>query len=251
MAGIGSAAGGAVEKAGRHVRNAWRYVSDAIAFSPELPSYYTGPYYLGPAQPMCCNPEAKVPEVFYGRYLFHAEIADAEGLKLEPTFVTSPTGNVAVFGKFYRQMEQLLKRAVDEMAQARPLVPERCRLMFDAEDSPVRWFYHTARTEANFYESCQLRDRLLAFASKDAKTQQETEEARRDYDRWRTVLMDERANATEALPVMEKDVRLDFYYGGDHTFSHGADMIRAKLDLINQEIEEFLPALAKKCGFSP
>ncbi len=73
-------------------------------------------------------------------------------------------------------------------------------------------------------------------------------EARRTYDRWREVLLDEQANATEALPVMEADVRLDFYYGGDHTFAHGADMIRAKLELIEQEITEFLPALARKCG---
>jgi len=239
------------ERAGPHVRNAWKYVSEAIEFSPELPSYYTGPYYLGPAHPMCADPDAKVPEVFYGQYLFHAEIADGEGIKLKPTFVTSPTGNVPVFGRFYRHMEDLLRRAEREMSAARPLVPERCRLMFDAEDSPVRWFYHTARTEANFYESCQLRDRLIALAAQETRTQDEVGEARRTYERWRTVLLDEKANSTEALPVMEADVRLDFYYGGDHKFSHGADMIRAKLEIIDREIDEFLPALARKCGFDP
>ena len=238
------------ERAGPHVRNAWKYVSEAIEFSPELPSYYTGPYYLGPAHPMCADPDAKVPEVFYGQYLFHAEIADGEGIKLKPTFVTSPTGNVPVFGKFYRRMEGLLRRAVDETAAARPLVPERCRLMFDAEDSPVRWFYHTARTEANFYESCQLRDRLIALAAQETRTQEDIAAGRRAYERWRTVLLDEKANSTEALPVMEADVRLDFYYGGDHKFSHGADMIRAKLELIDREIDEFLPALARKCGLN-
>jgi hypothetical protein len=141
-------------------------------------------------------------------------------------------------------MEELLKLAVDEMAAARPLVPERCRLMFDAEDSPVRWFYHTARTEANFYESCQLRDRLLAFTAQKSKTKEQIADARRDYERWREVLLDEKANATESLPVMESDMRLDFYYGGDHNFSHGADMIRAKLEIIDHEINEFLPTLA-------
>ncbi len=246
-------------QAGPHVRKAWKYVSDAIAFSPELPSYYTGPYYLGPAHPMCADPKAEVPKVFYGRYLFHAEIADAEGLKVEPTFVRSPTGNVPVFGMFYRRMEELLKRAVDEMAAAEPLVPQRCRLMFDAEDSPVRWFYHTARTEANFYESCQLRDQLLAFAEQNGShplrakrdgtiTLLSLGDARLAYQRWREVLMDEKANATMALPLMEADMRLDWYYGGDHTFPHGADMIRAKLELIEREIGEFLPALAHKCG---
>jgi hypothetical protein len=62
------------------------------------------------------------------------------------------------------------------------------------------------------------------------------------------VLLDEKANAVEALPVMEADMRLDFYYGGDHTFSHGAEMIRAKLHILEKEIDEFLPSLARRCG---
>ena len=233
-----------------HLRQAWKHVSEAVAWSPELPSYYRGPYYLGPAHPMCADPEAKLPSLFYGRYLFNAEITDAEGLKLEPTFVVSPTGNVPVFGRFYRRMEDLLKRAVDEIAVAEPVVKPADRLDFEAEASPLRWFYHTARTEANFYESCQLRDRLLAFAKRPPteKTAAEIARMRPIYERWREVLLDEKANAAEALPVMEKDMRLDFYYGGDHTFSHGAAMIRAKLQILEKEIDEFLPSLARRCG---
>lgn len=239
------------DEAGPHVRAAWRHVSEAIEQSPELPPYYTGPYYLGPCHPMCADPEAEVPEVFYGRYLFHAEIADAEGLKLEPTFMTSPRGNVPVFRDYYRRMEQLLAQAVAEMDAAAPSVPERCRLMFDAEDSPVRWFYHTARTHANFYDSCMLRDALLAFAGKKEATDEEVRRHQALYDRWREVLQDERENTQAALPVMEGDVRLDMYYGGDHTFSHGADMIRAKLGLLDRELGVFLPGLAKRCGLDP
>jgi hypothetical protein len=239
------------KEAGPHLRKAWRNVSDAITFSPELPSYYTGPYYLGPAHPMCPDPEAKLPEVFYGLYLFRAEITDAEGLKRHPTFVTSPTGNIPVFGKFYRQMEALLKKAVDEIEAASPLVPDRHHLMFDAEASAIRWFYHTARTEANFYESCQLRDKLLTLVSQATKKQDDIAKTLQIYNRWREVLLDEKANAAEALPVMEADMRLDFYYGSDHTFSHGADMIQAKLKIIDHEINEFLPALAQRCGLHP
>ncbi|MBI4560312.1 MAG: hypothetical protein HY706_22215 [Candidatus Hydrogenedentes bacterium] len=236
--------------AGPHLRKAWRHVSEAIAWSPELPSYYTGPYYLGPAHPMCADLDAKLPDVFYGRYLFMAEMVDAEGLKLRPTFVTSPTGNVPVFGKFYRQMESLLRQAVDAMDQARPLVPERCLPMFNSEDSAARWFYHTARTEANFYESCQLRDELLRLAALPTRTPEETEQARTAFARWRMVLLDEKANAESALPVMEADMRLDFYYGGDHSFPHSADMIRAKLELLDHELNTFLPALATRCGLT-
>jgi hypothetical protein len=236
------------DEAGPRVRKAWKYVSDAIAYSPELPSYYTGPYYLGPAHPMCADPEAKLPGLFLGYYLFMAEIADEEGLRPRPTFVISPTGNVPVFGKFYRRMEELLSSAVEEMDAARPLVPERLRLTFNAEDSAVRWFYHTARTEANFYESCQLRDALLEMAGRKDLDSETVARARGMYARWREVLLDEKANAEQALPVMEADVRLDFRYGGDHTFSHGADMMRAKLDLIEGELSKTLPAIANRLG---
>lgn len=235
-----------------HLRSAWRYVSEAIAWTPEIPSYYLGPYYLGPAQPMCADGGDKLPPIFYGRYLFHAEITDAEGLKLEPTFVVSPGGNVAVYGRFYRRMEDLLKRAVAEIEAAEPLIKPDDRLAFEAEASPIRWFYHTARTEANFYESCPLRDRLLAFAGRPPaeRAAEETARIRPLYERWREVLIDERANALEALPVMENDMRLDFYYGGDHTFSHGGETIRAKLQILEKEINDFLPALARRCGLS-
>ena len=141
--------------------------------------------------------------------------------------------------------------AAGEIADAEPLVKPTDRLSFEAEASPLRWFYHTARTEANFYESCQLRDQLLAFAGRprEEKTTAEITRMRPVYDRWCAVLLDEKANAAEALPVMEKDMRLDFHYGGDHTFSHGAEMIRAKLQILEKEIDEFLPSLARRCGF--
>ncbi len=40
------------------------------------------------------------------------------------------------------------------------LTPDRCTLMFEAEDSSVRWFCATARIQAHFDESCQIHDRL-------------------------------------------------------------------------------------------
>ena len=42
---------------------------------------------------------------------------------------------------------------------------------------------------------------------------------------------------------MRADVRLDPYYGGDHTFPHGAETINAKLDILQREISEYLPSL--------
>ena len=234
--------------AGPRLRDAWKQVSEAITWSPEIPTYYTGPYYLGPAQPMCADLDAKLPEVFDGYYLFMAEITDAEGVKLRPTYFTSPTGNVPVFLKYYRKMEELLGKAVDDINAASAQTPERCQLQFRSEASSIRWFYHTARTEANFYESCQLRDKFRALAAKPARTPEELEAAKADYARWLEVLRNEKTNTADALPVMQGDMRLDFYFGGDHSFHHGVDVLRAKLAIMDTEINETLPALAKRCG---
>lgn len=234
-----------------HLRKAWGLVSKAIEFSPELPPYYTGPYYLGPAHPMCADPKAELPQVFYGYYLFQAEISDAEGMKRQPTFFTKPRGDAEVFGWYYRQMEGLMKDAVAELDAAKVVASPRCPLMFRSEESATRWLYHTARTHANFYESCRLRDRLLAAADIPSRTEEETSAARADLRRWNELLLDEKANTEAALPVMEADVRLDFYYGGDHTFPHGAEMIRAKLEILKNELNNYLPSVAARLGINP
>lgn len=236
------------DQAGPHLRKAWAHVSEAIPFSPELPSYYNGPYYLGPAQPMCVSPEAELPPVFYGRYFFLAEMTESEGLALRPTFVTSPTGNVPVFGEMYREMEKNLKLAVEEIDRASDSVPERNRHTFRAEEIPIRWFYHTVRTEANFYESCRIRDSLREAIKKEKLSQPERESAQGLMKRWEAVLKDELDNAKTALPLQEQDIRLDFYFGGDHSFSHGTEMIQAKIDLLEGEISRELPAIKQKLG---
>ena len=73
-------------------------------------------------------------------------------------------------------------------------------MTFEAECSPVRWFYHTARTQANFYESCQLRDALLAFAEQQERGSDAIEKHRQMFERWKQVLLDEKANTETAPP---------------------------------------------------
>ena len=63
---------------------------------------------------------------------------------------------------------------------------------------------------------------------------------------WKKILEDELANTREALPLIQQDMRLDPYFGGDHTFPHGEKMIEAKLKILQSEIDEYLPSLAAK-----
>ena len=233
------------DQAGPRLRRAWACVSSAIEYSPELPPYYTGPTYTGPAHPMCADPEAELPAVFHGLYLFRAEAQDAEGLKSHPTFCVDARGDVPVLERFYRRMEEHLHQAVEQVDAAVPLVAERCRRTFAAEVSSIRWFYHTIRTTANFYTSCRLRDQLRQLMTAEPL---DAVEVRPLYEQWRQTLLDERANARAALPVAREDVRLDFYYGSDHTFPHLAEMLEAKLELLERELNEVLPETARRCG---
>jgi len=237
---------GGSEAAGREIREAWRKVSEAIPYSPEIPAYYTGPYYLGPAQPMICDPNAAVPEVFNGYYLFMAEISDDEGVKKRPTYYTKPSGKVRVFRDFYRQMEALLKEAAAHMDAAQPQVPQHARLMFDAEYSVVQWFYRTVRSEANFYQSCMYREDLRELAEQPSRTPEEQAEAAKMIDDWLALLRDEKENTEAAIPLIQNDIRIDAYYGGDHTFSHTEDMLRAKLKIMEGEINTYVPGLRDK-----
>lgn len=65
----------------------------------------------------------------------------------------------------------------------------------------------------------------------------------RDTDPWQQVLLDERENCEAALPLIEADMRLDPYCGIDHSFPHGADRIRKKLAVLQNEIEGYSPWL--------
>ena len=68
------------------------------------------------------------------------------------------------------------------------------------------------------------------------------------FDRSQKVLLDKRRIREKALPLAEADMRLDCYYGIDHAFPHVTDMIRAKLEILNREIDDTLPQLARRCG---
>ncbi len=225
--------------AGPYLREAWRHVSKAIEFVPELPPYFAGPYYMGAAHPMCADPEAQLPALYPEKGPFG------------PYVLTEARGDVPVFGAYYRAMEASLREAVAELDKARPLVPERCRKTFVAELSPTQWLYSTSRTHANFYESCQLRDALHALAGEGGAGTEERSRSQAQYDRWRAILEDERANSVEALSLVENDPRLDFHYRQRLELPHAPDLIRAKLELVDHELTKYLPELARQCGLDP
>jgi hypothetical protein len=236
-------------EAGPYLRNAWKYVSEAVPLVPEIGSYYRGPHYLGPAHPMIADASAEVPDVFYGYYLYYVEMTAEDALKGRPTYFTDAPGtDPDLYGRYFEQMRGLLEKAAREVDAAEAMVPERCRLMFNGEASCIRWFYRTARTESNFSKSCRYRHELVPLSRRDSLSQEEKEKARELLNSWRKVLIDERENTGAAVGLAEADCRLDFFFRGDHSFPHVTDMLHAKLRILDTEINEYLPSLAKKCG---
>ncbi len=230
---------GGSDKAAAHLRKAWRHVSESMTWVPELPPYFQGPYYAGPTHPMCADPEMELPECFQGKSDFGAHI------------LKEARGDVVTFGRLYRKMEQALGRAVEEMDAASGHVPGRCRTVFDGEMLPLRWLYHTARTHANFYESCHLRDSLLKTAKPKSEGSGEASPSfgRESFQRWMAILEDEIRNTRAARKVVRQDSRLDV-----HNTENGAalapaeTLFRAKLKLLQYERSVFLSSLAKKNG---
>jgi hypothetical protein len=225
--------------AATHLQQAWGFVSQAITNSPDLPPYFCGPYFLGPAHPMCADLSAELPKMFQARSRFG------------PHVLTGPTCTALFAVRNYRRMEQCLSNAVQCFDAAAPQVPQRCTMTFQAEDLPARWFYHVVRTHANFYESCLVRDYFQGLEPRGALGGADKVEARMKYDRWVAVLKDEQANTRAAMPVVMKDPRLDVRYGfGGGALDPANDMMHAKLELLNQELTEYLPKVARRHGLA-
>ncbi len=237
-------------KAAPHLREAWRNVSEAIGWSPEIPTYYKGPLYIGPAQPMIADKTAEVDELFDGYYLFLAEMKPSEGLKSHPTYFVDASGGkqVDAFSKSYDKMNEFLVKANVAIAEAKDLVPSQNTVLFESQAYPIQWLYHSVRTQSNFNRSCVIRDELIPLSEKGALSPEEKVRATELYTQWRAVLTDELENARAAAPVARADVRLDCYYRGDHMFNHLWDMVDAKIVLLEEELNTFLPAVATKCG---
>jgi hypothetical protein len=84
----------------------------------------------------------------------------------------------------------------------------------------------------------------MAFAEHGGVPPNELESAQAAFARWRDVLRDERANAAEALPVAQADIRLDACLN----YASTQELIRAKLVILDQELQDYLPGIARKCG---
>jgi hypothetical protein len=224
------------------LRMAWKHVSDAVSCSPVLDEYLSGPMYLGPAHPMCADVNYELPDGFYGVFKYPVKTG----------VLDSQVNSGLLFAEYYRKMEQAAYKAVQCIGNIQGSVASEYKLTYESQRVAIRWLYHTARTSANLYESFSLRDKLLAALNSRTAGAVEIDQLRLDYQKWMNIMIDEKQNAQEALPLMQADIRLDFYYGyyGDKPWPHrhGVEMIADKLEILEYEINEYLPSVARDMG---
>lgn len=241
-------------KAGKLLRMAWREASNGFAYIPSINSYYRGPHYLGPAHPFVLNPDTAIPDVFKGYYLFLMEINMESAMQPLPTYDLYPEmifgysgpESIPVLETYYRVVQDHLERAVAALNEAESMIPERSRVIYEAETLGIRWFYHTARTLGNIYESFRLTGKLKEWIEiNPLPSPEEIEKGEKTLKRLQEIMLDEKQNALEAIPIAEKDPRIDTLHRGDHSFNSLIDMLHAKIKLIDQQVEEEIPLIEK------
>lgn len=244
---------------------AWDLVSQATALSPQIPRYFSGPLFLGPAHPLMLDTNVALPRVFLGPMLSEAEVGVAKALtpvsavERTPQFrpvvdvtedgafrlVSTPRNTVARFAERYRAMRRLLDESIPLFEAALSKSPPAGRIALESELSVARWFAHTIRTTANFYQAGELRQCVLAAAPPAGTTREEC------YRRIVAIVADEEGNTRAALKVLEHDMRLDVYYQPFTAFAHSRDMIAAKLLLLRHDREVYLPELRRRLSAAP
>jgi len=232
------------ETAAQLLERAWEEVDDGFDFMPYMHCYYKGPQYLGPANPIAFDYTEELSEVFRGYYCFLNEAKEDSAVTplrtYEPLSYTEShrEGDSKVIETYYRVVEKHLEKAVEKLEQAESLIGESFKTTWEVESFPIRWFYHTARACGNMFEMGRVYRSLS-----DADNIEETE---RLLDRFEELFCDELSNAQEALPIAEQDVRFETLWRGDHSFSRIAEMLRAKIELTENQIKDRLPVIREE-----
>ena len=182
------------------------------------------------------NTDIAIPEVFNGYFLYLMETNIQTAMNPLPTYYTEPpkrsgfseAESVPLTEAYYRVAEGYLERAVNALDRAEPMVANRCQTVYEAETLPIRWFYHTVKTCGNVYECFRLRNK----ADKASLLRLEN------------LLVEEKENTLQAMPIAQKDPRIDTLHRGDHSFHSLRAMMQAKIQLLNMQIV----ALQRKKG---
>jgi hypothetical protein len=245
----------------QQLEQAWDLISQAISLSPQIPIYFRGPTFLGPAHPLMLDPEQDIAPVFHGRFLYLVESSELEALNLDAVVdripqvhtvvrvrddgtveAENPPGNsISSFGRRYRAMLKLVDEAVDSLEQATSAKSNTSNIMFASELSIARWFQETLRSTANFYEAYELRNCARNNSSDLSKHDRMV-----CHEKLVMLVQDEVRNTQAALQTVLADVRLDVYFQPFLGVAHTSEMIKAKLRLLDREEHIYLPALAKE-----
>ena len=243
------------------VRKAWRCFSDALRHHPCL-HYYTGSYFVGPAQPLVLDPnrlEALDP-VFFGRFYWQWETQatrDRRALETaKPLFFVRPAfraearrGPDAGRDVGLRELETLARlweRGVRHLAAAGRHVPPACRARYRREWILGRHLALTWRSAATVEAFLRLRDTIRAFSGNPVLRAGHWRENRRDLLRLERMIRSEQAVAREDGKLIRGVDFLDLSLRLDMGAASLEAMLKAKQAQLDRLLRIDLPAWRKE-----
>lgn len=170
----------------KHMRTAWRKMSDAMIHHPSL-DYYLGSYFMGPCQPLLLDPDdiQKLDKSFFGYFYWQLQEASADTKNMQtspkPLFYTNPAFEVKARrgsnrGKEVgldelKKMTSLWKSGVIEMEKVKKQVPSHLKEKFQEMYVLSKFLEYNWSSATNVEEFLRLRNEII-------------ENSRSHFERW-------------------------------------------------------------------
>ena len=245
-------------KAAPIVRRAWKAFSEGMRHHPQL-DYYRGTYFIGPAQPLVLNPDARAANLdpaFFGQFYWHWEnsVTGDETILVtgQPLFFSKPNfraiarrgpdRNRDVALDELKEMARLWEKGVRELEKARQHVPASYRTRFNREFVLCQHLAYTWRSGANVEEFLRLRDIIKEFSGRSWVRSGHVRENMRDLKRMEVIAQEELAIAKKDLALVSKTDFLDLGLRLDMGTASTPTILKAKIDQVTNLLEHELPA---------
>ncbi len=240
------------------VRRAWRLFSEGMRHHPQL-DYYRGTYFIGPAQPLVLEPNARANNLdpsFFGQFYWHWENSvtgdDTILVTGQPLFFSSPNfrafkrrgldRNRDVALEELREMAELWERGVKELEKARQHVPPSCRTRFKREFILCQHLAYTWRSGANVEEFLRLRDIIREFSGRSWVRSGHERENVRDLHRMEIIAREELSIAKKDFTLVRNTDFLDLGLRLDMGTASTPEILKAKIDQVTNLLKHELPA---------
>lgn len=230
------------------VVKAWDFFSQALGHCPHLThGYYRGPSFIGAAQPLMLE-EKNIPEKLSGRFFYLAEEDLSEGtgqaLKRRPIYTPDIAISVPEMADMDKAVE-LWGKGVAVTASMKGRVTPPYALEFEKELDLGSYLLTVFRAIANANHFFNLRREYIGLTKESTKSAANRSRAIALLQEMQRIAAADLQNAEQALPIARRDPRLDLAVRLDLDYPPLSEMIEAKIEFQQTEVNrQFAAALA-------